>query len=649
MNDDQPLIKTDYLDAITEANAAAARESFAVFRRTIRPAMLWGPFVGRLTRELQKFHEAFVAGKRPKLAIMTPPQHGKSSAAEDFMAWEAGKNPSLKTIYASYSDELGVLRNMNLQRLFNSQRYQHIFPNLRIGGIGTGYQCNTSLIEYVGGPGSFRNTTVNGAITGMEQHLGVLDDFVKGRAEANSKVQRDRTWKWFTDDFSPRFSKDSALLVICTRWHVDDLLGRLIEKFPEMRVVSFPAIAEKDERFRREGEALFPSLKPLGMLLDQKKLMSKSSWLAEYQQRPMLVGSGEIPVDKLKVLQHFDRRDISATVLSVDKAGTEGGDGAATAIVIMHRMKNLTFVIENVICGHWGALEREKYIKAWADYMRHSSRTRVFGNGRPPAMAVNISISSASSPSANAAFRTTLHVAHDANSPSAAPSKFLSRIAASMLIIGRGFTATPPLQHAPAPVVEPGHDQLLAGIAAHLPKRRSPAGGGRYRGISGNVAKRSQSRLHRPAGRSWLILPIVRAIREVGTQARLIGPGPVPWRLAPRLEHPLDRFRVLVGHRNRATLAMEELLDGEAEGTHPQAGREGVGGRYRCAAALSRPAVAAAARSARRLRVPKIEICPRMLWQRRIQFWQPARPVSCRRARPPSSWVWSQSMSGCSR
>jgi hypothetical protein len=54
---------------------------------------------------------------------------------------------------------------------------------------------------------------VNGAITGMQQHLGVLDDFVKGRAEANSKLQRDRTWRWFTDDFSPRFNKDSASLL----------------------------------------------------------------------------------------------------------------------------------------------------------------------------------------------------------------------------------------------------------------------------------------------------------------------------------------------------------------------------------------------------------------------------------------------------
>jgi predicted phage terminase large subunit-like protein len=376
VNDDQPLITTERMDAMTEAIAAMARESFAVFRRIIRPGMLCSPFVGQLTRELQKFHTAFAAGKRPKLAMMTPPQHGKSWAAEDFTAWVAGKHPEWKTIYASYSDDLGVLRNMNLQRLFRSQRYRQIFPNLMIGAPG--YQCNASLIEYAGGPGSFRNTTVNGPITGMEQHLGVLDDFVKGRAEANSKSQRDKTWNWFTDDFSSRFSKDSALLAICTRWHVDDLIGRLMKKYPNMRVLSFQAIAEKDESFRRKGEALFPSLKPLDMLLDQKKLMSEASWQAEYQQHPYVVGGGIIPIEKLQIISAFDRGEISSTVLAVDKAATHGGDGAFTAIVIMHKMKNGTFVIERVVRGRWGVLELERTIKYWADATKETLRTWCF-------------------------------------------------------------------------------------------------------------------------------------------------------------------------------------------------------------------------------------------------------------------------------
>jgi predicted phage terminase large subunit-like protein len=417
VNNHQPLIKTEHLDTITEANAAAARESFAVFRRTIRPGMLWSPFVGRLTRELQKFHEAFVAGKRPKLALMTPPQHGKSCAAEDFIAWEAGNHPDWKTIYASYSDDLGVLRNLNLQRLFTSQRYRHIFPNLKIGG--TGYQCNTSLIEYVDSSGSFRNTTVNGGITGMEQHLGVLDDFVKGRAEANSKLQRDRTWNWFTDDFSPRFNKDSALLVICTRWNVDDLLGRLMLKFPQMRTVSFQAIAEKDESFRRKGEALFERLKPLNMLLDQKKLMLESSWQAEYQQHPYVVGGGIIPIEKLQVIPIIDRREIASTVLAVDKAATHGGDGAYTAIVIMHRMKNGTFVIERVVRGRWGVLERERNIKFWADATKETLRTWCF------TVVIEVEPGSGGKESAEATIRNLAGHACIGDKPGAGRSKVL--------------------------------------------------------------------------------------------------------------------------------------------------------------------------------------------------------------------------------
>jgi hypothetical protein len=130
----------DLLEAITAANAAVARESFAVFRRTMRPGMLWSPFVGQYTRELEKFHRAFVAGKRPKLAIMTPPQHGKTWGVEDFIAWNAGLHPNWKTIYASYSDDLGMLRNFNLKRLLQSERYRNIFPSFRIDKPGVAVQ-----------------------------------------------------------------------------------------------------------------------------------------------------------------------------------------------------------------------------------------------------------------------------------------------------------------------------------------------------------------------------------------------------------------------------------------------------------------------------------------------------------------------------
>jgi predicted phage terminase large subunit-like protein len=204
---------------------------------------------------------------------------------------------------------------------------------------------------------------VGGAINGMELNLGVLDDPIKGRAEANSKTTRDRTWEWFADDWSTRFASRSGLVIIVTRWHVDDVVGRLMERDPTLPVLAFPAIAEHDEKFRRKGEALFEALKPLDFLLGQKRLMSQASWEAEYQQHPIVVGGGILPVDKLRVISMFDRSQIEKAVRAWDKAGTEGGEGAYTAGVLMHKMRNGVFVIEDVVRGRWSALEREQHIK----------------------------------------------------------------------------------------------------------------------------------------------------------------------------------------------------------------------------------------------------------------------------------------------
>jgi hypothetical protein len=212
-----------------------AQRSFKAFRKAIHPDLKWNWMVEIITEELQLFYEAFEEGKRPKLAIEMPPQHGKSLAAEDFIAWIAGKQRSWKTIFASYSEALGTQRNRNLYRLFTSVSYQNIFPDFAVDQRG--WICNTSLIEYVGDVGSFRNTTIEGPINGMELHLGVLDDYSKGRAEANSKVTRDKTWNWFTDDFLARFAQNSAMLIICTRWHIDDLIGRYEKKVTKLRQV----------------------------------------------------------------------------------------------------------------------------------------------------------------------------------------------------------------------------------------------------------------------------------------------------------------------------------------------------------------------------------------------------------------------------
>src|SRR4029077_5918024 len=104
-------------------------------------------------------------------------------------------------------------------------------------------QRNFDILEFVGHEGYFRNTTVLGSITGEALDLGMIDDPIKSRAEASSEVSRDKAWNWLTDDVFSRFADKAALLLIGSRWHVDDPAGRLIEHFDDrVQLARFPAL-----------------------------------------------------------------------------------------------------------------------------------------------------------------------------------------------------------------------------------------------------------------------------------------------------------------------------------------------------------------------------------------------------------------------
>ncbi len=192
-------ISAEDFQLIHEFCRARARESFVAFRSWIRPDLIIGWWLCELAQHLQAFYEDFMAGKRPRLAILAPPQHGKTTIVNDLCAYVAGRNPDKKIIYASYGDDLGLRANSEMQRTILSPSFQEIFPGTRIGMPG--WQCTQSLVEFVEQTGSFRNTTVNGAVTGFQLHLGIIDDPLKGRREAESKLIRNRNWSWLTDDF----------------------------------------------------------------------------------------------------------------------------------------------------------------------------------------------------------------------------------------------------------------------------------------------------------------------------------------------------------------------------------------------------------------------------------------------------------------
>ena len=346
---------------------ARAYNDFYVYRQVMNPRMQTNWFTMDLAQHLQDFYIEHLAGKRPIMVICTPPQHGKSLNVIDLIAWMVGHDPHLKVIYTSFSDRLCLRANKRMQRSLHDPKYQIVFPDTAISqDKGSGYIRNTDILEFVATEGYFRNTTVGGPITGEELDLGIIDDPLKGRAEANSKIVREKIWSWLTDDMMTRFSEYASLLLINTRWHVDDPAGRLIEHFGDkVQVLKYPAFAEKNEDYRWKGEPLFPRHKSAEFLQTRKKLMTLGAWEALYQQNPIIVGGGIFPIENFKTISVMDRSMIQASVRAVDKAGTEDG-GAYTAGVLMHKMKNGTFLIEDVDRGHWSALRREQRIREWA-------------------------------------------------------------------------------------------------------------------------------------------------------------------------------------------------------------------------------------------------------------------------------------------
>ena len=367
------ILNTSPEAAKLELALRACRKSFNAFRWFINDDLIDGWFQREVCRVLEEYYYALMAGERPKLVIMAPPQHGKSVMINDFVLWLLGKRPDTKVIYGSFSDRLGVRANLRIQRIIDAPYYNLVFPKTRIGGrnavsMSAKSQRNRDLIEIVDHKGYFRNTTVGGSVTGESLDLGVVDDPLKGRAEANSATIREKTWEWMTDDFLTRFSKDAGFLMILTRWHVDDPAGRMKEEWgDDVKVLSFPAIAVEADQFREAGEALFPQHKPIEFLLERKRLLADTSWESLYQQSPFIKSGGMFPTERITMIDFPPlRTDILRSVRYWDKAATKDGDGAYTAGVLMHQLRDGRFVIGHVVRKRLGSLDRETAIKSQA-------------------------------------------------------------------------------------------------------------------------------------------------------------------------------------------------------------------------------------------------------------------------------------------
>lgn len=223
-----------------------------------------------------------------------PPQHGKSQlTTRHYPAYMLGLKPTTKIAVCSYSATLAQAFNRDIQRIIDDIPYHEVFPQtiLNASNVTTNakgaYLRNSDIFETLKYRGFVKTVGVGGSLTGTPIDIGIIDDPFKDREEAMSVRIRDKVHSWYTDVFRTRLHNQSQELLIMTRWHEDDLAGRILAIENDWEVITFQAIKERDIPGdpRAIGEALWPDKHSLERILAIKET-SPFTFSSLYQQEP---------------------------------------------------------------------------------------------------------------------------------------------------------------------------------------------------------------------------------------------------------------------------------------------------------------------------------------------------------------------------
>jgi predicted phage terminase large subunit-like protein len=288
--------------------------------------------------------------------IFMPPRHTKTETVTvRYSAFRLEMEPTMNIILGSYNQHLANRFSRKIKRVVENR-------------VEISKDRNAVEEWETEAGGGFRAVGVGGGVTGFGADLILIDDPVKSRDEAESKIFRDKCWDWFNDDLYTRLEPDASIILTMTRWHEDDLAGRLIREMEDggekWEIVKLPAIAEENDPMGRTiGDPLCPARYDLEALT-RIKTKGERSFQALYQQRPTPKEGLFFHVDKLSIDDAVPVEGQKARAW--DKAATEGG-GDWTVGVRMHRADDGIFYIEDVVRGQWNTATRDRTIRQTAE------------------------------------------------------------------------------------------------------------------------------------------------------------------------------------------------------------------------------------------------------------------------------------------
>ncbi len=221
------------------------------------------------------------SGEIERLMVCMPPGSAKSTyTSVIFPPWFMGRNPKLSVIAASHTQELAERFGRRVRNLVASKEYGHVF-NISVAddSASAGRWDTTAGGEYFA-------AGVGGSITGRRADLAVIDDPVKSREDADSERSRQKAWDWYTNDLLTRLKPGARQILVMTRWHEDDLGGRILERERDRwHVIEIAMEAmPNDPLGRKPAERLWPEWFTDEMVNVAK--MDMRAWNALYQQQP---------------------------------------------------------------------------------------------------------------------------------------------------------------------------------------------------------------------------------------------------------------------------------------------------------------------------------------------------------------------------
>jgi predicted phage terminase large subunit-like protein len=263
--------------------------------------------------------ERVARGEIDRLMLLLPPGSAKSTYASMlFPAWWFSQHPNSSVIAAAHTGGLARHFGRGVKTLIEAHSAR----------LGYGLQRGASAERFATDRGGqYYATGVRGAVTGRRADLLLIDDPVKSQAEADDAACRERLWQWFRSDLSTRLRPGGRIVLIMTRWHPDDLGGRLMET-DDWQVLRLPALAEAGDPLGREvGAPLWPGWESLEALQRKRRALGERAFAALFQQSPVRQQGLLFRTGQIGVVDACPQMQGGQVVRAWDLAATAGSEG----------------------------------------------------------------------------------------------------------------------------------------------------------------------------------------------------------------------------------------------------------------------------------------------------------------------------------